>query len=107
MSFAEPANRRVAGHGADRINPQRNQYCAGTCPARGNRSFGSGVPAANHDDIEMFHVKHSYFPIQKLANISPSNASVPILPTRISKDRVADRNSNATSSAPAAAPKSR
>ena len=99
MALAQSADCRIARHGADGIRAEGDQGRPGTCARRRRRCLGPGVPAPDHDDIEMFHVKHSYFPIQKLAKISPRRASVPIFPTISSRWCMADRSSTATSSA--------
>ena len=41
-------------------------------PRRRMGRLGARMAAADHDDVKMFHVKHSYFPMQKLAKISSS-----------------------------------
>jgi hypothetical protein len=99
MPLAQTTNRRIAGHHANAIAPQRHKRRAGT-HTRGSRcSLTTCMAAANHNDIKMFHVKRSYFPIQKLENISPSNVSTSTRPINTSKARAADRKSSAINSA--------
>src|SRR5262249_53250217 len=85
VAFAEPADRRIAGHGADGGEPVRNQRGLGAHPGSSSRGFAAGMPAADYDHVEfgahgallpevgflnkptkaawhrtrMFHVKHS------------------------------------------------
>ena len=89
MPLAKPADGRVAGHDAD-VGPfHRDQRRGGTTARGGMRSFASGVPASDNEDIKLFHVKHSHhFPMQKLENISSSRFSTPIRPTKDSRDRI-------------------
>jgi hypothetical protein len=67
------ADRRIAGHHAhlarsDIVTSAVRR--AHPCGRRGR--FGAGMAAAHDDDIEVFHVKHPYFPMQKLEKISSS-----------------------------------
>ena len=52
MAFAEAADRRVAGHGADRVRPMRDQSGPRAHAGRGGGRLGAGVAAADHDHIE-------------------------------------------------------
>ena len=51
MTLAEPADRRVARHLADRRPLVRQQQRARPDPSRGRRRLTPGMPAAHHDDI--------------------------------------------------------
>ncbi len=51
MPFAEPADRRVARHLADRRALVGQQQGAGAHAGRRRRRFASGMPAADHDDV--------------------------------------------------------
>ena len=52
MALAEAADRRIAGHGADRGEAMRDQRRA-RAQARGRRrGLAAGMAAAHHDDIE-------------------------------------------------------
>ena len=60
MAFAQPADRRIAGHGADSgksVSHQRDFRAHASARGRG---FTAGVAAADHDDIEsvMNWVRH-------------------------------------------------
>ena len=52
MALAEPADRRIAGHGADRRESVRDQRGRGAHARGRGRGFAAGVAAADHDDIE-------------------------------------------------------
>jgi hypothetical protein len=88
VAFAEPANGRIARHGADGAKPVRYEGRFGAHAGGGGGGFTAGVAAANHNDVEsmrhqnlglrvlaearegvkiskfkeMFHVKHSAGP---------------------------------------------
>ncbi len=51
MPLAEPADRRIARHLADRRPLVRQQQRARPDPSRGRRRLAPGMPAANHDDV--------------------------------------------------------
>ena len=51
MAFAEPADRRIARHLADRRPLVGQQQCLGAEPSRGCRCFAARMPAANHHDV--------------------------------------------------------
>ena len=59
VAFTKPADRRVARHHPNRIGAKRHQSHLRTHPGRRVGCLGSGVPASDHDDVVMFHVKHS------------------------------------------------
>jgi hypothetical protein len=54
VAFADPADRRVAGHFADRRQRMGQQQRAGTDSRRCGGSLTSGVPAADDNHIEPF-----------------------------------------------------
>ena len=55
MALAEPADRRIAAHRADRAEVEADQRHA-RAHARGDRRrFAAGMAAADHDDIECVH----------------------------------------------------
>ena len=63
MAFAKPADRRVAGHDADRVEAQRDQRGPGA-GARGSAGrLAAGMAAAHHNHIIV--IDHFVFQIQK------------------------------------------
>ena len=52
MAFSEPANRRIAGHGANGRELMGNQGRLGTHTGSRSRGFTAGMAAANHHDVE-------------------------------------------------------
>ena len=52
MAFAEAANGRIAGHGADGGESMRHQRGLRAHTSRRGRGFTAGMAAANHDDVE-------------------------------------------------------
>jgi len=52
MALPEPANRRIARHGADRCESMRDQCRLRAHTRRRGRGFTAGVAAANHNDVE-------------------------------------------------------
>ncbi len=58
MAFSEPANRRIAGHGADSRESMgdKGRFCPQT--RRCGRGFTAGMAAADHDDIEFRDFGH-------------------------------------------------
>ena len=59
VALAKPTNRRIAGHHANCVAPESDK--GGPDPdARGSgSSLAPCVAAPDHDDIALFHVKHS------------------------------------------------
>ncbi len=55
VSLAEPADRRIARHGADGGEAMRDQRRARAEPRRGRGRFAARVPAADDDDVETLH----------------------------------------------------
>ena len=55
MALADAADRRIAAHLPDGLDAVRQQQRARTRPRRGERGFGTGVPAADHDDVVRMH----------------------------------------------------
>ena len=112
MSLAKAADRRVAGHFADRRETMGHQ--------RGQGAERAAAVAASHpawpppmtmtsnliQSVRLFHVKHPrrqfYFPTHSRANISPSTSSAPIRPTMRSIAAAARRRSSAINSHSAA-----
>jgi hypothetical protein len=84
MAFTQPPDRRIAGHDANCINPQRHQRCFHTHPRRRMSRLCSGVPATYDDNIKMFHVKQSLFPntetgenfVQQMLHIDSANQRI-------------------------------
>ncbi|MPN35441.1 hypothetical protein SDC9_182939 [bioreactor metagenome] len=58
MALADAADRRVAAHRPERFEVVRQQQRGRTGPRRGKRGFGTGVAAADDDDIETGGIKH-------------------------------------------------
>ncbi len=58
MPLADPADRGVARHLPEGFDAVRQQHGASAHPGRGQRRFGTGVTAADHDDIEPFWKVH-------------------------------------------------
>jgi len=52
VTLSEPANCRIAGHGADRGEPVRNQRSFGARPRSRGGSLAAGMAAANHHDVK-------------------------------------------------------
>ena len=53
MALAEPANGRIAGHGADGRESMRHQGRFRAHAGRGSRGLAAGMAAANDDDVEL------------------------------------------------------
>ena len=53
MAFAEPADGRIAGHGADGGELMRDQRGSRAHAGRRGRGFTAGMAAADHDDVEL------------------------------------------------------
>ena len=51
VPLAQSADRRIAGHLADRIEPVRQQQRAGAQPRRRGRGLAAGMAAADHDHV--------------------------------------------------------
>src|SRR5690348_6633898 len=58
MALADPADRRVARHLPERLEVVREQKRAPPCPRRRERRFGTGVAAADDDNVEALWVLH-------------------------------------------------
>ncbi len=52
MTFAESADRGIAGHRADGRKTMGDEGGPGTHPRSGARGFAAGMAAADHDDVE-------------------------------------------------------
>jgi hypothetical protein len=52
VPFAQPPDRRIAGHHTDRVEPMRNQRDPRSEPRGSRCSLGSGMTAADNDNIE-------------------------------------------------------
>ena len=59
MALAQAPDRRVARHRAQRFHAQSHKGSRRAHAGRSCCCFGSGMTAANHDDIVVFHVEHS------------------------------------------------
>src|SRR4029077_15950033 len=66
VTFADPANRRVARHLPERFDAVREQQRVAAHPSRCKRRFGTGVAAANDDDIEPLMERHDFIEIYLL-----------------------------------------
>src|SRR5262245_61738683 len=53
MPLSDAANRRVAGHLAERLEVVGQEQRPASGPRRGERGLGAGVTAADHDDVEL------------------------------------------------------
>jgi hypothetical protein len=53
VALADPADGRVAAHLPDRLDVVREQQRARAGPGRGERGFGAGVAATDHDHVEL------------------------------------------------------
>ena len=58
VALADPADRRVAGHLAQRFDAVSQQQRARTDPRRGERGLGAGVATADHNDVETLGKVH-------------------------------------------------
>ena len=55
MPLAEPADRRVAGHLADRRRGDASAAASRAKPRRRGRRLAAGMAAADHDDVKPVH----------------------------------------------------
>ena len=60
MAFADAADRRIAGHLAERFDVMRKQQRAPAHARAGERRFGAGVTATNHDYVKFFREMHAF-----------------------------------------------
>src|SRR5215472_14071016 len=81
MPLAEPTDRWVARHLADRCPPVGQQQGAGTDSRRRRRRFAAGVAAANHNDVVpggiVAHASGIYGgvgPLSRLRAVPPSGS---------------------------------
>ena len=58
MALADPADRRVAAHLAERLDGVRQQQSRCPHARRGERSLGAGMTATDNDHVEMSRKKH-------------------------------------------------
>ncbi len=58
VALAKTADSRIAGHGAQCLDPQRDKSSRHTHPGGCCCRFGARMAAADHDDIVVFHVEH-------------------------------------------------
>ena len=58
MAFAETADRRIAGHRADRVETLRHQSGRSAQTRGRRRGFAAGMPSANDDHVEPGHSPH-------------------------------------------------
>ena len=98
MPLAQATNRWIAGHYANLCSTHRHKRCPRLHPCGRSGSFSAGVAAPNDNDLEMFHVKHPHFPMQKLEKISSSTSSTSTRPISESRARMAWRSNSAASS---------
>ena len=55
LALAEPANRGIAGHFADCLTVLGHERGARAKTRSRSRSLAAGVPAADHNDVELLH----------------------------------------------------
>ena len=55
MALAQTTDRRITTHGADRCRIERDERGARAHACGNRRRLDAGMPAANHDDIELVH----------------------------------------------------
>ena len=60
MTFAQPANGGIAGQGSNVLFSHRHQGSFSAQTAGGSRSFKTGMPSTDNDDLILFHVKHLF-----------------------------------------------
>ena len=61
MPFAEPADRRIAGHCADTVRSKRDQKGGRAATSRGTGGLAAGVPAADDNYVEaLSHELHPF-----------------------------------------------
>ena len=58
VALADAADRRIAGELPDRIEIVRDEQRAASHARRGQSGFGSGMAAADHDDVKSFRKNH-------------------------------------------------
>ena len=58
VPLADAADRRVAGHLAERLDAVRQQQRLAAHPRGGERRLGAGVAAADDDDVETLREFH-------------------------------------------------
>ncbi len=75
MPLADAADRRVATHLPERLDIVREQQRATAAPRGRKRRFGAGMPAADHDDVVLFLIKHRRLLRLEQASILPVIAS--------------------------------
>ena len=78
MTFADTSYCRITRHLADSIEPVCDQKGAGTCAGRGQRRFGSRMPAPNYKDINWsiyWHIVRKFGSIGKIVVIAGNDGS--------------------------------
>ena len=60
MPLADPADRRVATHLAERLDVVRQQQCRRAHACGGERGFGAGMAATDHDHVEFLREQHRH-----------------------------------------------
>ena len=60
MALADAADRRIAGHLAQRLDVVGQQQRARAHPGRCERSLGAGMAAADDDDVETLREVHDF-----------------------------------------------
>ena len=108
VTLADAAYRGIAGHLPKGLYALGQQKRGCARPRRRQRGFRPGVAAADNDDIVGFAMEShgrlsfangvAYFPMQKLAKISPNRSSAETRPTIAPRWSWASRRSSATSS---------
>src|ERR1700752_779469 len=105
MPFRNSADGGIAGHLPHEIEIQCNQSGFGAETSRGRRSLTTCMAGADHDYIEDLIKRHSYFPIQNVANIPDSISSVGVSPVIWPKNFNALCRGTSTSSSLCRSPK--
>jgi hypothetical protein len=55
VAFAEPSNRRIAGHGTDRLEAMRDEGRPRAQASRSRCGLAAGVSPADNDDVKSLH----------------------------------------------------
>jgi hypothetical protein len=59
LSLADAADRRIARHASQGIPPKRDERSLGTQPRGGPGGLRAGVPATDHNDVELLRAHFS------------------------------------------------
>jgi hypothetical protein len=69
VSFAQAADRRIAGHLADRVTPLGQEQCSSAQTRRRRRCFTAGMTATNDKDINASHFNILAFIIHRIKDV--------------------------------------